>query len=90
MNGNWSASVAESEANFKLSELNFERTEQLLKEKLISQQEFDQVASQFQINKANLELRRQQLKDARIVAPFSGIVGGRTVSPGQVIARARP
>ena len=81
------ASVAESEANFKLSESNFKRSEQLLKEKLIAQQEFDQVSSQFQINKANLELKRQQLKDARIGAPFSGIVGGRNVSPGQVIAK---
>ncbi len=80
------ASAAESEATFKLSELNFERSQQLLKETLISQQEFDQASSQFQINKANLDLKRQQLKDARILAPFSGIVGGRTISPGQVIA----
>ncbi|MEO5804816.1 MAG: efflux RND transporter periplasmic adaptor subunit [Verrucomicrobiota bacterium] len=82
------AAAAESEANFKLSELNFARGQQLFKEKLIAQQEFDQMSSQFQINKANLELKRQQLKDARILAPFSGIVGGRNVSPGQVIAKS--
>ena len=81
------AAVAETEANFKLSQSNFERSQQLFKEKLVAQQEFDQMASVFQITKANLELKRQQLKDARILAPFSGIVGGRIVSPGQVIAK---
>ncbi len=82
------AAVAEGEANFKFSEANFGRSEQLFKGKLIAQQEFDQMNSMFQINKANLELKRQQLKDARILAPFSGIVGARNISPGQVIAKS--
>lgn len=81
------AAVAETEANFKLSQSNFERSQQLFKEKLVAQQEFDQMASMFEINKATLELKRQQLKDARILAPFSGIVGARNVSPGQVITK---
>jgi len=81
------ASVAEVDANFKLSEANHERGQQLLKDKLISQQEFDQVASSFAVNQAGLELKRRQLKDARIYASFSGIVGARNVSPGQVISK---
>jgi len=82
------ASVAEAEANFKLSQANFDRSQQLFKDKLISQQEADQTSSAFQMNKATLELKRQQLKDAKIVASFSGIVGGRNVSPGQVIGKS--
>ncbi|MEO8429635.1 MAG: efflux RND transporter periplasmic adaptor subunit [Verrucomicrobiota bacterium] len=81
------ASVAEVDANFKLSQSNHERAQQLLKDKLISQQEFDQVASSFAVNQAGLELKRRQLKDARIYASFSGIVGARNVSPGQVISK---
>ncbi len=81
------AAVAEAEATFKLSQSNFERSRQLFKEKLVAQQEFDQMASIFEITKANLELKRQQLKDARVLAPFSGIVGARNVSPGQVISK---
>lgn len=81
------ASAAEAEANYKVSQSNFERSRQLVKEQLISQQEFDQIASQFQATQATLELRKQQLKDTRIHAPFAGIMGARQISPGQVIAR---
>lgn len=34
-----------------------------------------------------MELRRRNLRDARILAPFAGTVGARLVSPGQVISR---
>ena len=83
----WAASLSEAEAQFKLSQANFERAKQLLQDKLISQQEFDQTASFFEINRATVELKRRQLKDARIYAPFTGMVGARQVSPGQVITR---
>jgi membrane fusion protein (multidrug efflux system) len=66
---------------------NFDRAKQLLRDKLISQQEFDQTASFFEINRATVELKRRLLKDARIYAPFTGMVGARQVSPGQVITR---
>jgi membrane fusion protein (multidrug efflux system) len=81
------ASVAEAEANFKLSQADFERSSELLKGKLISQQEFDQIVARFHAGEATLELKKRQLKDARIHAPFAGIMSARQVSPGQVIAR---
>jgi len=81
------ASVAEAEANFKLSQADFERSRELFKGKLISQQEFDQIASRFHASEATLELKKRLLKDARIYAPFAGIMSSRQVSPGQVIAR---
>ena len=81
------ASHAEADANFKLSQANFERSRELVKDKLVSQQEFDQIASQFHASQATLELKKQQLKDTRIYASFAGIMGARQVSPGQVIAR---
>ncbi|MBI3882605.1 MAG: efflux RND transporter periplasmic adaptor subunit [Verrucomicrobia bacterium] len=81
------ASVDEADANFKLSKANHERAAQLLKDKLISPQEFDQTAATFQMNQASLQLKREQLKDARIYAPFEGTVSTRLVSPGQVISK---
>ncbi len=81
------ASLAEAAANQKLSEANYERAKQLFEAKLISQQEFDQTASTYAVNQAGVDLMRRQLKDARVVAPFSGIVAARQVSPGQVITR---
>ena len=81
------AAVAEADANLKLSRANYDRAQQLFKGKLISQQEFDQSASIFAVNQAGVDLKRRELKDARIYAPFAGMVGARQISPGQVISR---
>jgi membrane fusion protein (multidrug efflux system) len=81
------AAVSEAEANLKLSQANHARAQQLFQDKLISQQDYDQSAATFAVNVAGLELKKRQLRDARVSAPFSGIVGARQVSPGQVITR---
>jgi membrane fusion protein (multidrug efflux system) len=82
------AALQEAEANQKLAEANFARARQLAADKLISGQEYDQTAALFTVNQATVELRRRQLRDTRIHAPFSGTVGTRLVSPGQVISRS--
>ena len=82
------AALAQAEANLQLSEANHERAKQLFNEKLISQQEYDQASSTHAVNQASVDLQRRLLKDARINAPFAGIVGARQISPGQVIARS--
>lgn len=81
------ASAAQAEANFKVSEANYERAQQLFRDKLVSAQEFDQSAALFQANRATLDLTKRQLRDTRIHAPFGGIVSSRQVSPGQVISK---
>src|SRR5688572_30142632 len=81
------AAAAEAEANFKLSQANYERSKQLFRDKLISQQDFEQIAAHFQANQAGLDLKKRQLKDSRIIASFGGVVSSRQVSPGQVIGK---
>jgi membrane fusion protein (multidrug efflux system) len=81
------AQVAEQEANAKLSQMNFERGKQLLTDKLIPQQEFDQLSSAFEANRAALLLNKRRLEDARVLAPFDGVVGSRNVSPGHLVQR---
>lgn len=81
------ASVAEAEANLKLARTSFERTKQLLADRLISQQEFDQASAVFAVNEAGLDRRTREWKDTRVFAPFGGIAGARQISPGQVISR---
>ncbi|HWN93794.1 MAG TPA: efflux RND transporter periplasmic adaptor subunit, partial [Methylomirabilota bacterium] len=81
------ASLAEAEANLKLTATTFERNKQLYTEKLVSQQEYDQAASLFQVNQATVTLRKRQLQDTRIYAPFAGIAGARSISAGQVITK---
>jgi membrane fusion protein (multidrug efflux system) len=83
----FTTALAEAESNFKLSKATFERAQQLSKSHLISQQEYDQAAATFELNRATVDRRQRDLKDTRIYAPFSGVVGARIVSPGQVIAR---
>ena len=77
----------ESVANLKLSQSELARTDQLFREKLISQQEYDQAATRAESDSAVAELRKRQLADTEVIAPFAGVVGGRNVSPGQVITR---
>ena len=81
------AAVAEAEATFNLSRVTHERSQQLYRDKLVSQQELDQAAAVLDANRASLDLKKRLWKDTRIHAPFSGIAGGRIVSPGQVISR---
>jgi membrane fusion protein (multidrug efflux system) len=83
----WDASVAEAEAEFKLAEANRNRAEAMMKNQTISLQEYDQAMATYEARKASLDLMKQQLKDARILARFSGITGARRVSPGQVIGK---
>lgn len=80
--------LAEAEAQLELSRTSYERVKQLRQEKLISQQEYDTASAAFTANQATVDLKRRQLKDARILAPFSGITGARQISPGQVITRS--
>jgi len=81
------AQVTEAKANYALSKGNYDRAKQLLEDKLISQQEFDQTAAAFAANEATVALRERQLQDTRIHAPFEGVVSARLISPGQVISR---
>jgi len=82
-----SSTLAEAQANLELSATTFERSKVLFRDKLIPQQEHDQAAAVFQAQKASVELRKRQLADTRIFAPFAGITGSRSVSPGQVISK---
>lgn len=81
------AELAETEANLKLGETTFQRAEQLLRDKLISQQEYETASATFLRSKATVELMRRRLRDSRVFAPFSGITAARQISPGQVISK---
>ena len=81
------ATVAQAYANFKLAETILERNKTLLKSRTISQQDFDRSQATYLADKAALELASQNLEDATIIAPFSGVMAERLVSPGQFVSR---
>lgn len=83
----FAAAVTAGEANFALSKSTFERAKHLFEGQLIAQQEFDQARSVFESTAASLDYNKRLLKDARIYAPFAGVVGARQISPGQVITK---
>jgi membrane fusion protein, multidrug efflux system len=84
------ASLNQAEANLKLAKANYQRAQQMLGEKLIPQQAYDQAAATLATEEASVALMRRNMKDARVLAPFSGVTGARQVSPGQVISRSSP
>jgi membrane fusion protein, multidrug efflux system len=84
--GKVGASLAQAEANLNLAQLKWDRVQDLLKTRAVSQQEADEGRSGFDSATANVQLFREQLKDTQIRAPFAGVLGERMVSPGQVIA----
>jgi membrane fusion protein (multidrug efflux system) len=58
------------------------RFEQLSKEQVASPQDRDNSRAALQVAEANLGLAQARLSKTRVLAPFSGVVGSRLVSPG--------
>ncbi|MCC7373916.1 MAG: efflux RND transporter periplasmic adaptor subunit [Verrucomicrobiales bacterium] len=82
------AAMEEAEAALKLSQQTHDRSKELLASRLVSQQEYDQAASRLAVDEAAVAGRRRALKEAKVTAPFKGVVGARQVSPGQLVTRA--
>jgi len=79
------ARLAEAEADFSVAKTNLDRNRNLRQTNTISEQAYDQSTGEADAAEAHLELRRRELEDARIRAPFDGVIGLRRVSPGQYI-----
>ncbi len=68
-----------------LLQLQEARQRQLLEDGLISQEEYDSTLGELNVLQAELELREAQLAKAEIRAPFAGVIGLRSVSPGAFV-----
>lgn len=82
-----SATLNQARANLQLAETTAKRYENLVKSKAVSRQEYDEVMASLKTNQATVELAREELNDATIVAPFGGIMGERSVSEGQYVTQ---
>ncbi len=82
------AQLAQAEAKFRLAELNFKRSENLTEARSMSQAEADRTKSEYSAAEAELQLLRVRLAKMEIKAPFDGVVGARTISPGDYITAA--
>lgn len=79
------AQFAQGEARFRLAELNVARSENLSETKTIAQSETDRARSEFASAKAEVALLRTRLEKTDVKAPFDGVVGSRSISPGDYV-----
>lgn len=79
------AQYSQTEARFKLAELNLNRNQSLLESRMVSQADFDRVRAEFSASSAELTLLKVRLDKTDIKAPFDGVAGARSISPGDYV-----
>ena len=84
------ASYDQAVANLKLAKTTATRYQTLVQSKAVSQQEYDEASAALDANEAAVVLAKEQLDDATIIAPFTGVMGERLVSIGQFITQGTP
>ena len=85
--GQTEAMLAEAEANQRLAQSKWDRAQELLKNRTMSNQEADEARAQFDMAGAKVSQMREHLRDLKITAPFGGLIGSRRISPGQVVSK---
>jgi membrane fusion protein (multidrug efflux system) len=80
------AQLGQTEARFRLAELNLQRAEKLGLSQSNSVAEVDRSRSEYASAKSDLELIKVRVDRTEIRAPFDGVVGGRTISPGDYVS----
>ncbi|MFN3985157.1 MAG: efflux RND transporter periplasmic adaptor subunit [Rhodocyclaceae bacterium] len=79
------AELQQAQANLNLAESNYRRTLDLFERRFVSQSSLDNARSQLEVARAGTELARARLSRMQIRAPFDGVMGIRTVSPGDYV-----
>lgn len=79
------ARLAQSVAEADLARLNFQRAEDLYRQKAGSRQDFDSATAKLKAAEATRELDQVRLAKTEIAAPFTGVLGLRRVSPGDYV-----
>ena len=79
------AEVADAEARYNFQKANFDRAESLSRTRNIAERAFDEARQNFETSRAAVELARVRLAKHNIRAPFSGIVGIRSLSAGAFV-----
>jgi membrane fusion protein (multidrug efflux system) len=79
------AELQQARANLTLAESNFRRTQDLFGRKFVSQSSLDDARAKLEVARAGLALAQAHLQRMQIRAPFDGVVGIRSVSPGDFV-----
>lgn len=79
------AQLRRAESKVKLSGEKESRQKQLRDGNLISQEEYDNTLGELNVNQADYDLIKAQIDKTEIRAPFSGVIGLRSVSEGSYV-----
>mgnify|MGYP000527357163 CR=1 FL=1 len=82
--------VKQAQAKYDLTLSQFNRSTKLFKEKLIAQSVLDQAKAQLDIDEAQLDAAKTNLKYTILTAPFEGIIAQLHVEPFEFIQAKQP
>lgn len=80
------AQLDEARINLAEQKREFARVKSLRDKKVVAEQAFDTQKSAVELAEARLAATQAQLQDRSITAPFPGVLGIRTVSPGALVS----
>lgn len=81
------AELAQAQADLTLARSNYERADTLARQRSGTQLARDEALAAFQSAEAAFDLARTRLDKTTIRAPFPGVLGLRSVSPGEFVER---
>lgn len=81
----YEAQVGQARARVKLSQLEYKRAEQLHKKRVGSANDRDSTLAQLRVDEAQLQVTKTALNKMTIKAPYSGVVGLKSVSRGDYV-----
>jgi membrane fusion protein, multidrug efflux system len=91
------AQVASLKARFREAELNYRRSENLVRNLAVSQERFDNAKAQYKDQEAKLKAAQAQLEQAslnvsytKVIAPTDGIIAKKSVEKGQFVPVGQP
>ncbi len=79
------AQVAQAQAELSIARANHKRNQELVAQNFISQRSVDESGASLQVAEAKLALARAQADRLRILAPFDGIAGIRSINVGDYL-----
>lgn len=79
------AQVLQAQAELSIAQANHKRNRELLEQNFISQRSLDESAANLEVARARLSLAQATAARLRIVAPFDGIAGIRSVNVGDYL-----
>ena len=79
------AEVQQSLAQMSIARANHKRNQELVAQKFIAQRSLDESAAALQVADAQLGLSCARLERMRLIAPFNGVVGIRSVNVGDYV-----